>query len=226
VAISFVASTQVTYIVTGGTTYTVTKPTGVVDGDVCYIFASASDAINGMSGTGWTQLFNVAETGGDSGMWVARKVCAGEGASWAITSTGTETGAAVCLAFRGVDNVTPEGATACASGASAAGQVCGPITVTNSGAWIVCASENDVSTPGGTYSGPGGNFVMQENAMEATLFVMTGAGYENLLGSTGSTSRTLTSSFGADVFVSAALELLPAAVGGTTYLNTHLPFFS
>ena len=198
--------------VSGGGTFTVTKPTGCANGDVVWIFAGTSDSPVPFSSPDLTQLYAVDETGTDSALWVARRVIAGDGATWTVTSTNTKVYAYVCVALRGVDNTTPEGATVCASAASSASQVCGPITVTNAGAWILAAAECDTATPGPVYTGPGGAFVLDVTIAEGTAFNGIGVGHEDLAGATGSTSRTLTSSI-ADVYVSALLEINPAATG-------------
>lgn len=192
-----------------GGTFSVTKPAGTSDGDVGFILCSASDGINGLSSPGWTQDQNVAEAGDDSGMWVGWKAFSGEGASWTLTSTGGENIAWYCVVFRGVDNTSPIGAKACASKASASAQVCGPITVTDTGAWILCAAECDL-TGSPTYSGPGGAFNFDGYSVHSTAKNLIGVGYEDLAGATGATSRTLTCST-ADVYVAGAWELIPAA---------------
>lgn len=106
---------------TAGTTgVTVTKPTGLADGDVMYAFVSRTDFANNAAWTcsGWTNIGPAAAsagstTGNDTQTTILRKVvtsAAGEPSTYTFVNTQSTTyqSIGIIVALRGVDNTTPE----------------------------------------------------------------------------------------------------------------------
>ena len=67
-------------------TFTVTKPTGCVNGDLIVVASTTdlSGAVGAPDGT-WTNRINLLSTGSDQRLVVYSKIASGEGASWAFT---------------------------------------------------------------------------------------------------------------------------------------------
>lgn len=110
-AISFVAAA--TGSASSGTTVTVTKPAGTVDGDV--LFAAVHQyASAGASGSfvtapaGWTRITDQSSAGnGGDRISLFYRVASGEGSSYAFGCSSGDNVAAAVLAYRGVDTTTP-----------------------------------------------------------------------------------------------------------------------
>src|SRR5688572_3848479 len=93
---------------TAGTGHTVTKPTGLANGDVVYIWLANNGGTLTSGPTGFTQVA-LQTTQSNPKYYLYRKVitnAAGEGTWSFVTSSITKT--SICIAFTGVDNTTPE----------------------------------------------------------------------------------------------------------------------
>lgn len=126
-----IVNTQVANVgaaVAGTTGITVTKPTGLADGDVMYAFVGRTDFANSAAWTssGWTALGPAAAsqgstTGNDTQTTILRKVvtnAAGETSTYTFVNTQATVyqTAAIIIALRGVDPNTPEDITVPAYG--------------------------------------------------------------------------------------------------------------
>ncbi len=201
--------TSGSFSVAGGTAFGMVAPTGIIDGDLIVLLGAASDGIGGFSSPGFTQDFNVTESGTtDSGLWIAHKIALGEPISWPITSTGTETGVWAVVAFRNVNKAAPLGQTACTS-LTQVGET-PAITVSATDSWLLSVLVSDAPAPGCVWTG--GSFI-KANPIDPQLFVSMMVGYEDLLGRTGTFVRSASPSL-ADVGVGALLEIQAAPGGG------------
>lgn len=93
----------------GGGTYSVTKPTGTIDGDVLIAVVSldAGTASTITWPAGWTLIRYDNDGGGFSiGQEIRYRVASGEGASWSWTVTGVDSQCAV-LGYTGAVTPTP-----------------------------------------------------------------------------------------------------------------------
>lgn len=196
--------------VASGTPISVTKPTGVINGDLVIVAISTTDPADFTPPAGWTQLYEVAETTTDSWLGIYTKLAAAEGASWSFTSVGTETYAYAVLALRGVHPTTPIGASACASQPLSKTQSTPAIVVTTPNAFIVGIWEIDGAGPSVTWTPPGSPFVRAVEAVEGTLFQAVMIGFEDLNNRTGSMQRTATGQN--DLAVTAIIEIVAAPV--------------
>jgi len=114
VAITVVGTTQAQ--AASGTSVSLTKPAGLANGDVIYIWSGKWDDDGGdFACSGFTSLSNkLTTTGDDLRSGILRKVItnvAGEPASYSVTNTATDYRSAHLIALRGVDNTTPEDVT-------------------------------------------------------------------------------------------------------------------
>lgn len=129
-------------------TYTVTKPTGVVAGDVmvCALFDRTDTVLLTTPPSGWTQL-EVAEAGNILG-YLYRKVAGGsEPASYDFGWAGATTGSWAIAAYSGVDNGAPIDDTSQALTTSGTSHTHGSIVTTvAAGQIILFAVEKNVNT--------------------------------------------------------------------------------
>lgn len=115
---SFVAATNASALVAASTGVTVSKPTGVADGDVLYAFVAKNTYAdtNAFTCSGWTALANVSigsVTENDRHTVILRKVitnAAGEASTYTfVTTSGTTSGMiGIIVCVRGLDTSTPE----------------------------------------------------------------------------------------------------------------------
>jgi len=95
----------------GGTANTVvTKPTGVVDGDLCLVFLEHVNNTNQPTAvpTGFQLLGSVANgTGGTGKIWCYWKIASGEPSTWTFTFGDTTAALGTAVAYSGVDQANP-----------------------------------------------------------------------------------------------------------------------
>lgn len=126
------------------------EPSGSQDGDLLLYFLNTDTAhnTNGTPPTGWSKI-GQQSNGTDNTLSVFRKVRSGaEAGVWTNIFDASETGRAVMLGYRGVDNTTPEDATAVFSTDSGtAWDTAAIVTVTANAMCVACFAADPASDP-------------------------------------------------------------------------------
>jgi len=141
-AIVFRASSN-TDLTNGATTITVTKPTGVVDGDVLIATITANDSPPHATLTGWTEVdftpgvFNRFTT--------LRRIASSEGASFVFSGPTNGVVDAFVSAYSGVDNATPIDVTPASSIGTTTSVTAPSITTVSDNAWHIGVFASDVN---------------------------------------------------------------------------------
>lgn len=130
---TFVSAYAVNDITVATRSWTVTKPTNAIDGDLIVIFFVTNTTANLSVPTNWFRAGSEVDTSTDMTTNVIYKIASGEGSSWTFTNLfdATEIGRAVALAYRNVDQTTPVNQANQASSSSSATSVSGPSITPN-----------------------------------------------------------------------------------------------
>src|SRR3990170_7657597 len=98
-----------TDITVGTASPVVTKPTGVVDGDLILLFCETNTAANFASPVAGFTIIGAEVDGGTSSSALYYKVASGEGNTWTLSNifAATETAMFVAIAYSGVDATNP-----------------------------------------------------------------------------------------------------------------------
>lgn len=103
-AVAFRSSTSAG-VNTGSGSWTITVPSGVVDGDIL-VLAAQSGNFDSFSITGWTMI----EGSGSHGSYLLYRIAASEPASYTLNwNLFAENGSWMCVAYSGVKNAAPDG---------------------------------------------------------------------------------------------------------------------
>jgi hypothetical protein len=145
-------NTQTASLLTSGTTLSVNKPTGLANGDVVVVHAvnAGSTASPSTVPTGFT-FVREQNTGLDSQFYDQSayiKVisdAAGEPASYDFAWGASGRHLLVATAYSGVDNTTPQDATATGRGNNSGTNTVPSITTVTANAWIVCSYASTAS---------------------------------------------------------------------------------
>lgn len=172
-----------------GSGFTITKPSGTVDGDVLIAVAAASVADGWTPPAGWTSIAAVS-SGPSVAAWY--RVASGEGANYTFTSGNTNRVAAAMLRLSGVNTGGVVNVSATTSGAIGTGRsVTIPsavITETNEMVFAFLTTD-DGTPPDGTLYVPGSDFFSHLLSVDADVGG-TEAALGILYGATGATMTT------------------------------------
>lgn len=147
----------------GATSFSITKPTGVANGDVILFWASQDDEGQTLTGpSGFTELANTSSPASrDMSVWLGYKVVTNAGsepASYTITSSISQEWSGFCARISGVDTTTPIDVATPTPVASTATSVDSPeVTTVTDGALVVrllAATDNNVAAPDQTITAP------------------------------------------------------------------------
>jgi hypothetical protein len=131
---------------TFGTTITVTKPSGVVDGDFMILaLVSQTSTAAAATPSGWTLQSISNDTPRDQRMTVFTKLAASEGASWVVTYDASVDALAVVVAYSSPDPTTPLNTKNVSVGASSTTQTTPSITPSVDNCKIVAIHGIDIN---------------------------------------------------------------------------------
>lgn len=187
-----------------GTSATVTKPAGVVVGDVLYAWVSSDESASTGAPTGWTSVFSGGATGRFLRIW--RKVAtSSEPANYAFTvgtATNTPSISIIIAAFTGVNNTTPEDVAVGATNVTTASKTAAApsVTTVTAGAMVLCSyTIRETSGTTITTTPPTGMTEMQDVqsgwlASELSYLTQASAGATGTKTATANLSSTWTTS--------------------------------
>lgn len=219
--------------IAGTTGIVVPKPASLANGDVMYLFTHRNSVVgtfNAISGdANWVEIIQNNEAGGeDRGHAVYRKVvtnASGEPSNYTLlhTDTGTEQMAAVIVAYRGVDNTTPEDVTVVdpthlvhyVNSATTNADAANPITTVTNGAVVIvfeAATNQSITSdadPSG-YTNRARNYPVNHRNIQVWDITKATAGVETPGAAAWTASDTTTDTS----YITMALR--PAAAGSVT----------
>lgn len=193
----------------GLNTIILTKPSGVVSGDVMYASVMVANATTHATAPGWTEVAWKAETNNATTLTILRLVAGGsEPANYTFTGAAAQTISGSITALIGVDNTTPEDAAATVNSGNGVTLTAPTITTVTDGAWwLVYFNTNGnattLSLPTGFTNdvvtfGSLGDMIRQDHKLIASH------------GATGTATSTQDDASGTDWWVTISLAIRPA----------------
>jgi hypothetical protein len=221
-AITFRSVSALVKQVTTGT-IVVTKPAGVVDGDVM-ITVHIKEGGGGWTITppaGWTLIQGPDSTTSDGQELVAyKKVASSEGASYSWSHDANNRTLSFAVAYSGVDNTTPiniNGVTIDSGANASPVSVSSPAeTTTQNGCMLLHVAAGDPTNSGGSWTAPAG-FTARVNdfdtgsPMDGFVPVLLADKIQSSAGSTGTLTSTLTLSGGDAGWIAQTIALQDAS---------------
>lgn len=209
---------------TTGTTLTVSKPTGTVEGDVMIALLAYYSALTINSApAGWTLL--TTQTGGtDAGIKVYYKVAgASEPASYAWTISAGDDFVGIISTFYNVNTTTPIDAYGGQGGTTTTTLTAPSITTTVANTHLVyLAGFNDANVTGASATAPSGMTETDDYAGTLYSWGYVAGAAQAAAGATGTKAATLATGH-QYAAVLLALKPLPAVAGTTTLIVEDLP---
>lgn len=201
------------------TTIVLNKPTGVVAGDVMYaaIFSSGDNVHQ--TSPGWTEVAFANDA--SDGMSILRLVAgASEPTSYTFTAPFADIANGAIFALIGVDNVTPEDATATVSAGTTNSATAPTITtVTPNAWWIGIFQTNNTGSGLGTPTNLPTNLVPNYGSAGTGLFQRSDAATIASPGATGTAVSTIGG--GGTGWLTASLAIRPAASASAGVAATY-----
>lgn len=205
---------------TAASSFTITVPTGVVDGDFI-VFAAVSDGNDVSCGvpTGFTKLYDINSTADGTCFTVGYKIAASEGASWSYTTAGGITVICAVWAYSGRNGVSPletssQNSSSVLNASPWTVNATGVTTTTNGDdlIWVVDHDQNVLTGPGTTT--PPAGYTLRSDGGAAGRWLALADFNQSTAGATGTVSGTGTHVGASAGWCVALLALKPAAGGG------------
>lgn len=168
-------------------TVSVTKPSGVIDGDVI-VATVQTDGPTPVAPAGWVQRSTANTPTGAAPCYLYTRVAAGEPASWTFGNTGGTYCATIVDAFSGMNQTTPMDATVTVGTGTAATVTFPNITTVSNRAWHYASWADDGVTTGSTPSGYNARTALGAGGMSGYDNLITPAGLVTGITKTGGTS--------------------------------------
>jgi hypothetical protein len=218
----------------GGSSFSVSKPTGVVANDVQYLWAScdgSGHALTASGGATWNAVTAALSiTNGDtSSARLLRQVAGGsEPASYTVSVPGGSQATAIISSWSGVDTTTPEAAGPTTNNPNSASPPASPVSMTNAGVTTTATNQTVLwfghvdwnSSSAAAFTAPSG-FGVQTNSSSTPAQFSNGIIADNVFasaGATGAINGTGTLSGQSGNFITITLALKDAGGAAATSL--------
>jgi hypothetical protein len=214
----------------GGTTLTISKPTGTATGDLLVAAVVVYGITTNITATGWTSIGTQGNNTGNTvrlGVWY-KQATASEAASYSFSWTGSQQAYGWIMRFSGHNSTTPINATGTAGTGTSASPASPSVTTTVANAMIVrigafpgnSININNTGLPANHI-----NITMDESSASGNS-CSGGAGYikEEAAGACGASSFSLTASksYRTLTFAIAPMGTTGTVTGGAGYLKQSL----